>query len=132
MSASHVEFTPAGAVLLPTNYLPTVVTLPPPDPSAAATVLSNLSHHTVAIKAGGTGDPQFHTAGSITLQALQTVLTCDPAFAGAEQAAVRTLGGIVFDGEKVMQGDAIGTGLMFTRGSTRDVWLFVNPGTEVI
>ena len=127
-----VEFTPGPAVLLLPQGMPQVADLPPPDPAYPATVLSNLSHQPFTIKAGAAGTPGFNAPGSITLQGRESYLTFDPAFATNAQAVILKMDGIVVTGDSVLAADAIGAGVMFTRGTTRDVWMFTNPGTETI
>lgn len=132
MSATHVEFTPSTSAVLPVSQIPAAVALPPVDPANTAVVLRNLSHHMVAIKAGAAGMAHFQQPGTVTVRGKAVVLTTDASLANSDAATVMTMGGVpaALDGA-AKPGLEGGTGLVFTRGSLRDVWLFAGRDTAV-
>jgi len=132
MSEPFVEFTPSISAVLPVSQIPAAVALPPVDPANTAVVLRNLCHHTVAIKAGAAGVAHFQQPGTVTVRVQAVVLTTDAGLANSAEATVMTMGGVpmALDGA-AKPGLAGGTGLSFTRGSLRDVWLFAGRDTAV-
>ncbi len=132
MSESYVEFTPSASAVLPTPQIPTTVTLPPADPANPAVVLRNLGHQTVAIKAGAAGHMHFQQPGVVTVRGRAVVLTTDASLATCADATVMATSGIAADlNGAAHPGQDGGTGLSFTRGSLRDVWLFASRDTAV-